>query len=624
MKRLTKTKLIILLITITFLCGINKVGALECTYVLPYSGYDYYNDKMVSYGTESGSGANGRREIEVLDNDKGNNRFNNFLNVNGYAKLKYKKGDSTATFYTWLKNDDVKYLINQSFSDFDTCPKYVAVNYEKGSNKRTVMESSENDYIDFLKGSTYSAMLNALENQTFDTIVRNETDSKIVLPLFKDSALSVESSYYINIADNYNNLYLNKWNSILDNLSSDMSSACGSDWGKYVNISNYSDVANNKPNEFIEYLLSGTAKGKFGYYMAKNDEGLSEKCINVRKTRYIGTFITFYDYWYTLLQLDVEKEIDSVYTLANQLGNDDKYYNFETGEVGSYRNFYVLGIIAKNSSFFNKAVNIFDTPILGGSKRITDSQNTTSKEIENKYSNITANNDKINILSGDLCSGYCSSNTVGSTGYERCKAENSGYIACSNDLKECKNKCVCNQQNSTAQSECQKQCDINIKNCLVSANSEHSKALSDRDTKINELNSLNEVLQSEINNITTALTTFKYNPLESLPELNYEFTKYTPKCSDVEIFTDIWQAMRIIAPFLLIIFGSLDYFKAVIANDMEAMKKAKSKFPKRLIAFLLLILVPTIISIIMKAGTNGAENTTYFRCIVTGDKGDDN
>ena len=31
----------------------------------------------------------------------------------------------------------------------------------------------------------------------------------------------------------------------------------------------------------------------------------------------------------------VEKEIDSVYTLANQLGNDDRYYNFETGEVGS-------------------------------------------------------------------------------------------------------------------------------------------------------------------------------------------------------------------------------------------------------------------------------------------------
>lgn len=104
--------------------------------------------------------------------------------------------------------------------------------------------------------------------------------------------------------------------------------------------------------------------------------------------------------------------------------------------------------------------------------------------------------------------------------------------------------------------------------------------------------------------------------------VNWNFAKYEPKCSDVVIFTDIWQAMRIIAPFLMIIFGSLDYFKAVIASDMEQMKKAKSKFPKRLIAFLLLIIVPSIISIIIKAGSNGAENTTYFKCIVTGDKGD--
>ena len=102
---------------------------------------------------------------------------------------------------------------------------------------------------------------------------------------------------------------------------------------------------------------------------------------------------------------------------------------------------------------------------------------------------------------------------------------------------------------------------------------------------------------------------------------NYIIKKNTSfKCDDVKLFTSIWLYIRIIAPFLVVLFGSLDYFKAIMASDEKRMKEARGKFNKRLIAFLLLIILPFVVQFIFEnVGTYGAQNTCLLKCILTND-----
>lgn len=107
-----------------------------------------------------------------------------------------------------------------------------------------------------------------------------------------------------------------------------------------------------------------------------------------------------------------------------------------------------------------------------------------------------------------------------------------------------------------------------------------------------------------------------------LPKNNTEIVvseaKY--KCSDVKYLTTAWLFIRIAAPFMIVLFGSLDFFKAVAAGDEKKMKESKTNFVKRLIAFLLLILLPFVVQLIFTfMGTYGSNNICLLKCITTND-----
>lgn len=92
------------------------------------------------------------------------------------------------------------------------------------------------------------------------------------------------------------------------------------------------------------------------------------------------------------------------------------------------------------------------------------------------------------------------------------------------------------------------------------------------------------------------------------------------KCKDVKYLTWTWTLIRILAPFIIILFGSLDFFKSMVAGDEKAMKTARGKFVKRMIAFVLLIFLPFVVQFIFNnIGTYGSENTCLVKCIVTND-----
>ena len=71
----------------------------------------------------------------------------------------------------------------------------------------------------------------------------------------------------------------------------------------------------------------------------------------------------------------------------------------------------------------------------------------------------------------------------------------------------------------------------------------------------------------------------------------------------------------ILGPVLLIIFGSIDYARAVAANDEASLKKANKPFVKRLIATILLFLSPVIVNVIVNFNISDYDLTaTSYSC----------
>ncbi len=65
----------------------------------------------------------------------------------------------------------------------------------------------------------------------------------------------------------------------------------------------------------------------------------------------------------------------------------------------------------------------------------------------------------------------------------------------------------------------------------------------------------------------------------------------------LDIIQTIFSYMKLLAPILVIFFGSMDFAKAVVASDDKEMKKATSNFMKRLIAAVLLFFIPWFIEL---------------------------
>ena len=163
---------------------------------------------------------------------------------------------------------------------------------------------------------------------------------------------------------------------------------------------------------------------------------------------------------------------------------------------------------------------------------------------------------------------------------------------------------------------------------------EHKKT---RDTYINEckdssmLYKISEILHNKIdngeiaqnkNNVYSLLDKIKNN--QGLETNNYKFStieilEAEVDCKDFEMLHWAWNAIVIIAPFLLIIFAGIDYFKVVMQSSDEGMKALKKNLPKRVIALILLILVPTILYFIFSFIDSDSSFVESARCIIKGE-----
>ncbi len=75
----------------------------------------------------------------------------------------------------------------------------------------------------------------------------------------------------------------------------------------------------------------------------------------------------------------------------------------------------------------------------------------------------------------------------------------------------------------------------------------------------------------------------------------------------------IIRILQFTVPFALIIWGSLDFFKAVIAGDDKEMKMKRKPFVHRVISAIIILLLPALVNLIMK-NIAKTQNNRFAQC----------
>ena len=88
--------------------------------------------------------------------------------------------------------------------------------------------------------------------------------------------------------------------------------------------------------------------------------------------------------------------------------------------------------------------------------------------------------------------------------------------------------------------------------------------------------------------------------------------------NSLKVFKFIGNLLKvafIVVPILLIVLGSIDFMKAVVAGKEDDIKKAQSVFVKRIIAAVIVFLIPLIVNIIMGI-LPGADGSNCLTCVL--------
>ena len=84
------------------------------------------------------------------------------------------------------------------------------------------------------------------------------------------------------------------------------------------------------------------------------------------------------------------------------------------------------------------------------------------------------------------------------------------------------------------------------------------------------------------------------------------------------VVSTIILVLKIAVPVLLVIFGSIDFLKAVTASKEDEIKKGQQTFIKRLIDAVLVFFIIQIVQLILNFAANDDGISGCFNCFVNG------
>lgn len=101
--------------------------------------------------------------------------------------------------------------------------------------------------------------------------------------------------------------------------------------------------------------------------------------------------------------------------------------------------------------------------------------------------------------------------------------------------------------------------------------------------------------------------------------LIYKSTLFTGNCYSeikaLKLLNIAYIYLKILTPIALLLFGSIDIAKAVVANDESKIKKAQAAFLKRLIAAIIVFLSFTILEFIIKLAPDTGNGISCLRSL---------
>ena len=684
MRKLNKKILSIIVLLLSFFVGINNIKALECIYKLPFSGIDAKSGRYFKPSNEicyqpaglhfcsftatvnSYIASSKSCSVHVLDH-YGRMDWNDRLVPAGYRGDAMNISSSNATTTKYYLYKMVGFA--NSSSDLDSamgngikkvikgnekCPKYLIA--KKTTNNLFIQNSSaykkifddvasgtrctagdnanrieplswhsdgngkvvkENYYVSYQGSdddSKYRNYLQAFYNIKASNSGDNSISGKIsstneyVLPYYTKKYSGGESQIeQVEDAKAGARVYVetfdNAWYNRMVKYQNSLNSNCGSDWYKYINRLNYGMSSND--------LFVYTEKKYKKSNLKENDKGISEKCWNARSD-FFKAFESMQLFMYGM-GANTMTEFEQISNVqADTIEQYTEKLKQASSDNASDQNLYYRVYLEDDTRVQHfKYLLYFFEGVKVGTSFTPEEFRSAKNELVNQKNDSQY---RLKVIQADQCAYKCK-NVKDTDNYNSCKSSNSDYKKCVKALKKCNAK-VCSdcisEDYGTAFTNCMKNCKKVDAKCMENNGIKNFEK--DSEAALEKAKEAKDELDK------AALYTFEP---AALPTITFKTAKYEPNCSDVKVFTYLWKGATLLAPFLLIIFGSFDYFKAVMAADEQKMKESKKKFPLRLIALLLLIIVPALLRILLKnAGTKGAENITYLKCIATGDYGE--
>ena len=74
------------------------------------------------------------------------------------------------------------------------------------------------------------------------------------------------------------------------------------------------------------------------------------------------------------------------------------------------------------------------------------------------------------------------------------------------------------------------------------------------------------------------------------------------------------RIIQIAVPFALVIWGSLDFFKALIAGDEKEMRMKRRPFIGRLVAAIIILALPWLVKLIARQMIGSNETNDFWKC----------
>lgn len=92
-------------------------------------------------------------------------------------------------------------------------------------------------------------------------------------------------------------------------------------------------------------------------------------------------------------------------------------------------------------------------------------------------------------------------------------------------------------------------------------------------------------------------------------------------CDNFKTFHFVYRMITILAPIVTLFFVSFDFVSSIIANDEKKMAKFRTSFIRRLIAFLILLVLPVLVSVLVNTLSKNKviKRSSLISCTVLGE-----